>query len=200
MAAKFHYRDAPSLGEKSSFQSYLSEDEELVLVTGLSAAYMRQECIIFFAFPGGIVGIAGAVLGWFLGIDKVWVAVMVGVLMIITTIFKTWHLYNANRYIFTTRRVMIKKGLFSVKLTAVLYDKITHIEVDQSFVDRALLHHGDIIINTAGSNKNEMILHYVDYPMELKNLLERLINREREHYGLRPSSVSSVEGEVIEEI
>lgn len=197
--AKFHYRDAPSLNQKSAFQSYLSEDEELVLVTGLSAAFIRQELLLYFAFPGIIVGLAEAVLGWFLGIDKVWVAVLAVILMIITTIIKTWHLYNANRYLFTTRRVMIKKGLFSVKLTAVLYDKITHIEVDQSFFDRVFLHHGDIIINTAGSNKNEMILKYVDYPMELKNLLERLINREREHYGLRPAAASSVEGEILED-
>ena len=65
-------------------------------------------------------------------------------------ILKTLHTYHANRYLLTTSRVIIKKGLFNIKLTATLYDKITHLEVDQSFFDRMLLHHGDIIINTAG--------------------------------------------------
>ena len=86
---------------------------------------------------------------------------------------------------------------FGVKLTTTLYDKITHLEVDQTIMDRLLLHHGSIIINTAGVTKGEIILKYVDYPLELKNLLERLINREREQFGLRSSPLQAVEGEII---
>ncbi len=196
--AKFHYRDAPSLSEKSAFKEYLAEDEELILVTGLSQAYLRQAGLLYVMFPGAIFGLAGAVLGWFLGIDKVWIAVIALLLVLLVAIVKTFHLHHANRYLLTTRRLMVKKGLFSVQLSVALYDKITHIEVDQSLFDRWLLHHGDIIINTAGQNKNEMVLKYVDYPIEFKNLLERLINREREHFGIRSGPVSSVEGEIID--
>lgn len=197
--AKFHYHDSPSSGEKEAFKQYLAEDEELILVTGFSTAYIRQAFLIFFVFPGLIFGLIGVAVGWFFEIDKIWVVVIAVVLMFLTAILKTYHLYHSNRYLFTTRRVMIKKGVFSVKLGAILYDKITHIEVDQSLVDRWLLHHGDIIINTAGQNRNETILKFVDYPMEVKNLLERLINREREHFGTHSGPVSSVEGEIIEE-
>ena len=107
------------------------------------------------------------------------------------------HTYHSNRYLLTTRRVVIKKGIFGVKLSATLFDKITHLEVDQSFVDRLLLHHRSIVINTAGMNKGEINLKFVDYPMELKNLLERLINREREQFGLRGATLEEVEGEII---
>jgi len=107
------------------------------------------------------------------------------------------HTYHSNRYLLTTRRVIIKKGIFGVKLTTTLYDKITHLEVDQTIVDRLLLHHGNIIINTAGVTKGEIVLRYVDYPLELKNLLERLINREREQFGLRSTPLQTVEGEII---
>ena len=117
--------------------------------------------------------------------------------MIAAAILKTMHLYHSNRYLLTTRRVVIKKGIFGVKLSATLFDKITHLEVDQSFTDRLLLHHGTIIINTAGMSKGEISLKYVDYPMELKNLLERLINREREQFGLRGTTLTEVEGEIV---
>ena len=195
--AKFHYQDSPTQKQIKAFSKYLSEDEELVLVTGLSSAYLRQEAILFFVFPGIIFGIVFGGIFWFLNFNKFWVlgAVIAG--MLVTSIVRTWHLYHSNRYIFTTRRAMIKRGIFGVKLSTALYDKITHIEVDQGLIDRILLHHGHIIVNTAGMNKNEFTLRFVDYPIELKNLLERLINREREQMGRKFESLSAVEGEVI---
>ncbi len=195
--AKLHYRESPTPKQRSAFKPYLSEDEELILVTGLSRAYMRSKAIIYFLFPGTIFGVLAFVLGHsVLKLTSTNSLIMAVVLMLIIAALKTLHLYHANRYLLTTRRVIIKQGLFSVKLTATLYDKITHLEVDQSFIDKLLLHHGNIIVNTAGMNKNEIVLKYVDYPLEIKNLLERLINREREQFGGR-GGATFVEGEVI---
>lgn len=195
--AKFHYRESPTQKQKDIFKKYLSEDEELVLVTGLSHAYMRNKFIIYMLFPGMLFFGAGLGLGWLLGFSKTWALIWALIGLFASTILKTMHLYHSNRYLLTTRRVVIKKGIFGVKLSATLFDKITHLEVDQSFIDRLLLHHGSIIINTAGMNKGEINLKYVDYPMELKNLLERLINREREQFGLRGATLTEVEGEII---
>lgn len=195
--AKFHYSDTPRESDRKAFSRYLSEDEELVLVTGFSKAYLRQEAIISFAFPGIIFGLMGVALGYFLGLDKVWTATIAVIFMLICSILRTMHLYHSNRYLLTTRRAMIKRGIFGVKLLTALYDKITHIEVDQGLIDRLLLHHGNIIVNTAGMSRNEFMLKYVEYPIELKNLLERLINREREQMGRKFESLSAVEGEVI---
>lgn len=195
--AKFHYRESPAQKQKDSFKRYLSEDEELVLVTGFSQATIRAKFILYLLFPGLLFLGLGLGLGWVFGIGKIW-ALTLGLLgMFLSATLKTMHLYHANRYLLTTRRVIIKRGLFSVRLTAALFDKITHLEVDQGVIDRLLLHHGSIIVNTAGLNKGEIVLKYVDYPMELKNLLERLINREREQFGLRGASLTEVEGEII---
>lgn len=195
--AKFHYRESPTQKQLNAFRKYLSEDEELVLVTGLSQAYTRSKFVIYFLFPGLLFFALGLGLGWLLGFSKVWALVLALMGMILVAILKTMHLYHSNRYLLTTRRVIIKKGIFGVKLSTTLFDKITHLEVDQSITDRMLLHHGSIIINTAGLNKGEIILRYVDYPLELKNLLERLINREREQFGLRGATLTEVEGEII---
>lgn len=194
--AKFHYKESPSDSQKKAFAKYLSEDEELVLLTGFSKAFIRNQFVIYFMFPGIITGGLGLTLAWFLSLGKTWMIALPLIFMILTAIIKTLHIYHSNRYLLTTRRVMVKKGLFSVKLTAALYDKITHLEVDQTLVDR-ILHHGSVIIHTAGQNKNEIIIKYVDYPLEVKNLMERLINREREQFGLRGGVISTVEGEII---
>ena len=195
--SKFHYKESPTEKQKKAFSAYLSEDEELILVTGLGSVYLRQKFIFYLLFPGTLFGAAIFGLGFLLGADKMVFLVLALVVMLIVAILKTIHLFHANRYLLTTRRVIVKKGLFSVKLTATLYDKITHLEVDQSFIDRIFLHHGTVIVNTAGMNKNEIVLQFVDYPMELKNLLERLITREREQLGMRPFGGSTVEGEIL---
>ncbi|MBI2330466.1 PH domain-containing protein [Candidatus Daviesbacteria bacterium] len=195
--AKFHYRESPTGKQKNAFKKYLSEDEELVLITGFSGAYTRSKFIIYLLFPGMLFFGLGLGLGWLLGLGKIWALVLGISGMFLVAIIRTMHVYYANRYLLTTRRVIIKKGVFGVKLTAALFDKITHLEVMQGILDRLLLHHGTIIINTAGLNKGEIMLKFVDYPLELKNLLERLINREREQFGLRGATLTEVEGEII---
>lgn len=195
--AKFHYRESPTQKQKLSFSPYLSEDEELVLVTGLSKAYLRSRFILYLFFPGLLFLALGLGLGWILGLNKVWTLVVAILLMILAATLKTMHIYHANRYLLTTKRVIIKRGLFSVKLTAALFDKITHLEVVQGFIDRLLFHHGSIIVNTAGLNKGEIVLRLIDYPLEIKNLLERLINREREQFGIRGATMTTLEGEIV---
>lgn len=195
--AKFHYRESPTEKQKKAFAKYLSEDEELVLVTSFSKAYIRSNFILFLFFPGLIFALAGVGITWLLGLSKTWAISLAVSLMVLSALLRTLHVYHANRYLLTTRRVIIKKGLFAVKLTAALYDKITHLEVVQGLIDRFLLHHGTIIVNTAGLNKGEIVLKFVDYPLEIKNLLERLINREREQFGLRGATLTEVEGEII---
>ncbi|MEK7617224.1 MAG: PH domain-containing protein [Patescibacteria group bacterium] len=195
--AKYHYRESPSLKDKKAFAKYLSEDEDLVLITGLSKAYIRSKFILYIFFPGLLFFGLGLGLGWIFGFEKT-VALGVAItLMFLAALLRTMHIYHANRYLLTTKRVVIKRGLFSVKLTAALYDKITHLEVDQSVIDRFLLHHGSIIVNTAGLNQGGIILRFIDYPLEIKNLLERLINREREQVGMRAQPITALEGEIV---
>lgn len=196
--ARLHYRDAPTADERKAFARFLAEDEELVLATGFGKLYIRSYYMVVLAWPGFIFLGAGLGLAYFLNFNLGY-GLLIGLITASLAAFlKTRLLYHANRYLLTTRRVIIKKGVLTIKLTSALYDKITHIEVVQSFFDKLFMRHGTIIINTAGMSKDEIILKYVDYPIEFKNLLERLINREREQFGLRSGPVVTVEGEVVE--
>ena len=195
--AKQHYRESASEKEKKAFAPYLSEDEELVLVTGLGKVYLESKFIVGILLPWGIFLIGGLAWSYFTHINLA-IGMIVGlVLGALMSLLQTMILHQRHRYLLTNRRVVIKKGIVAVKLTSALYDKITHIEVDQKLFDKLLYHHGKIIINTAGINKEEIILDYIDYPVEFKNILERLINREREQFGLRTGPVVTLEGEVV---
>lgn len=184
--------------EKKAFSQFLSEDEELVLATGFGKNYMRHKFAYYIFWPGGIgiaLGLGLAYLFQFnLGVGLLSGIVLASLWAVLLSI---WH-YHANRYLLTTRRVIIKKGLVSVKLISALYDKITHIEVDQGVIDRLVMKHGDIIVNTAGGNNDEIKIRKIDEPIKFKNLLERLINRERERFGTASGPVVTLEGELVD--
>lgn len=185
--------------EKKAFEHFLSDDEELVLATGFSKNYMRHKFAYYWLWPGGLIMALGYGLSYFLQFNT-GLGLLIGMVLALfwASILTLWH-YHANRYLLTTRRVILKKGLISVRLISALYDKITHIEVDQGVIDRLIMKHGDIIINTAGGNKDELRIICIDNPIEFKNLLERLINRERERFGSQSGPVVTVEGELVEE-
>ena len=193
-----HYRDSISEKEKEAFSRFLAEDEELVLATSFGEIYLRSMFITLIVWPGLIFWILGLGVSYFFQVNLGYGLLGGLVIACIFALIKTTHAYHANRYLLTTRRVIIKNGLMAVKLTSSLYDKVTHIEVIQSFTDKLIYHHGKIIINTAGANKDEIILSYVGYPMEFKNILERMINREREQFGGRSGSITTIEGELVE--
>lgn len=195
---KSKYSDGVSAEDKKHFAPYLAEDEELVIASGLGKNYMRHRFAYYIILPGSVFILLGLAVAYFYKYDYGY-ALLWGLLaaMVVALIKAVWT-FHANRYLLTTRRVIIKKGFFAVKLTSALYDKITHIEVDQSLIDRLIMKHGTIIINTAGSNKDELKLLFIDSPIEFKNLLERLINREREQFGRATGPVVTVEGELVE--
>lgn len=183
---------------KKAFNEFLSEDEELVIATGYGKNYIRHKFVYLLLWPCGIFIAGVTFLAYYFGYNLgVGMLAGIGLASIFALILTIWH-YHANRYLLTTRRVIIKKGLVSVKLVSALYDKITHIEVEQSVMDRLIMKHGNIIVNTAGGNKDEIKILSIDEPIKFKNLLERLINRERERFGTQSGPVVTLEGELVD--
>lgn len=198
MAKKRHYEENATEEEKKRYDKYTTDDEELVLVTGLAKMYLRHQMIYFILFPGGIAIAVGFAIAYFTG-NNPGIGMLIGlVVAFVLAWWRMWILDISTRYLLTTNRIVVRKGVLTVKIASALYDKITHIEVEQGFVDRVFLNHGTVLVNTAGSNKDELILSYIEAPIEFKNLLERLINRERQHNGRVAGPVVEVEGEIID--
>lgn len=199
MSKKRYYEENATDEERKRYDKYTADDEELVLVTGLAKMYLRHQMIYFMLFPGGIAIAAGFAWSYFTG-NNPGIGMLIG--LIIATILAWWRMWIldiSTKYLLTTRRIVVKRGVLTVKIAGALYNKITHIEVEQGFVDRIFLNHGTVLVNTAGSNKDELVLQYIEAPIEFKNLLERLINREAQHNGQRAGPIIEVEGEIIEE-
>lgn len=83
----------------------------------------------------------------------------------------------------TDRRVLIKDGVFSTKTISAPYDKITHISVREDFFKKLSYGIGDITIHTAGPTPVEIDLVKVQNPLQIKNLIEELIVKERSLLG-----------------
>ncbi len=198
MSSKKIYQEGATQKEKKTFEKYLSEDEELVIATGYGKTFLRHQYIYYIIFPGGLGFLLGLGIAYLYQFNYGYGLLLGFVLSLFLAWIKSIHLYQSHRYLLTTRRVIIKQGVLSVKLITALYDKITHIEVEQSLYDRLVMHHGTVLINTAGGSDDSLKIGKIDSPFEFKNLLERLINREREEFGRGGGHIVTLEGEVVE--
>lgn len=191
--------EGASVKDKKAFAQFLSEDEELILATGYGKNYMRHKYALYLM----VLWLVLLPVGFFIAQNQGYApgyGVIAGfILSFVLAYLKALWTYHSHRYLLTTRRVIIKHGYFTVKLSSALYDKITHIEVDQGVMDRLIMRHGTVLVHTAGGNSDELRLINVDNPIEVKNMLERLINRERGSYSRASGPVLAVEGELVEE-
>lgn len=143
--------------EKKKCAEYLAEGEEIVAVFGIGNKYFWINLIPLTLLSIPLVGLP--------------------------FLLKHIHLKHKLTYILTDRRVLIKDGVLSVKITTAPYDKITHITVREDFFKRLSYGIGDITIHTAGPTPVEIDLIKVQNPMQVKNLIEELIVKERSLLG-----------------
>lgn len=139
--------------DRKKYARYLAPHEELVAVMGISRKYFRSMVLT----------------------NLILSLVLIGIPYLIRTIHRqlTW------RYLFTNRRVIIKRGLFAVTITTAPLDKISHLSVRQTILERIAFSDGTIIIHTAGPTPVEMVLEHVEHPFKAKNLLESLMHQDR---------------------
>lgn len=132
---------------------YLAKNEEVMAVFGICNRYFWLNTLFLVPFSLVLVGL------------PFWL--------------KLIHLRHSKTYILTNRRVIVKDGVFSVKLTSAPYDKITHISVSENFLEKIVYGMGDVTIHTAGPTPIEIDLIKVAHPVKIKNLIEELIVAER---------------------
>jgi len=139
--------------ERKKYADYLAEGEEIMAVFGIGDRYFWINTFCLAPLSLILIGL------------PFWL--------------KLIHLKHSKTYILTDRRVVVKDGVFSTKLTSAPYDKITHITVREDFLTKISYGVGDITIHTAGPTPVEIDLIKVQEPMRVKNLIEELIIRER---------------------
>lgn len=179
--------------QKKKFERYLADGEEVITVFGIGDRYywysiFSYVMIVFFlAFYPQIIVLfpqfkdLASYSYWLFAPAAV--AALIGLPFVLRLV----HLRHKITYILTDRRLLIKDGVFSVRLTSAPYDKITHLTVREDFFKKISYQIGDIVIHTAGPTPIETDIIKVQHPMHVKNLLEELMIKERSLLGVMSS-------------
>lgn len=82
-------------------------------------------------------------------------------------IFNVFYLKISNEFVFTDKRILVKKGWIETKVKTIYYNRITDISVSQNILDR-IIKTGTISISTAGSDGYEAVLLHIKNPYQIK--------------------------------
>ncbi len=89
-------------------------------------------------------------------------------------IYFGWYLKIANAYAFTDHRVLIHTGWLSTKLISTDYSKSTAVTVHAPVLSRIGFHTGSIKIDSAGTNRDNLVLKNIEHPYEVKKKLDEM--------------------------
>lgn len=84
-------------------------------------------------------------------------------------------------YALTNRRFLIIRGIFSRKIVTAPLTAITHVTVEQSFLQRFFFNTGHLVIITAGFDQREIVIENIQNPLEFKILIEELTEKLEEN-------------------
>lgn len=97
--------------------------------------------------------------------------VIVGVIFIIMG-FYYWLNY---KYTLTDKKVISRRGVFNIRTDSATYDRITDISLFQHFGERIFFRMGTLEINTAGSERPEIVFYKTENPKAVKQLIFDMI-------------------------
>lgn len=117
----------------------------------------------------GLIGLS--ILGL---LSFVWSWIVAVFIIAFSVFYFGFYLKVANAYAFTDRRVLVHKGWLSTKMITTEYQKITDVTVLEPLLQRLIFATGTLVVNTAGSKGEEIVLDNVERPYELKKKLDEL--------------------------
>lgn len=173
-----HYHKLPTKRQKKRISKYLSPNEEVILVATIGSRYLWLNLIFLFLIPLALFYLSIFMLFGMIEIPRYDWLKYLGILALVIIILKIKTISNilrkrqANIYVLTTTRILIITGLFSRKIVTAPLDRITHITVDQSFIQRLLYNTGHLLIITAGFDQREIVVEHVAHPVKFKILVE----------------------------
>src|SRR3990167_1876686 len=139
---------APTKHQKTKLGKFLGRNEEVVLVTTIGPRHFWINFFMLMPFAFLLVGLS-----------------------------KFTHLVRMRQsytYDITNRRFLIMRGIISRKIVTAPLTAITHVTIEQSFLQRFLFNNGHLVIITAGFDQREIVIEHVGNPVEFKILIEEL--------------------------
>lgn len=186
-----HHLKEASESQIKKYAHYLSAGEKMLYFTGLANTYLLRKFCIRFLFPGIILIVAitggGVALGYPLVYSLLAGYFAAGLVAGVMNYFNA----KGTQYILTNRRLIMQLGYFNVSLTSAVYDKITHVEVRQNFIEMSLYKFGTVVIHTAGSQQRAIVLDHIAHPIQFKNILEHLVDKVQHPHSSEHTSNTS---------
>jgi|SRR3989344_1207830 len=182
------YHKPPTKRQHKKIGKYLSSNEEVILVTTIGSRYMWLNIIVWLIIPLGFFYFSAFMFFGLINIPGFdwlkWLGILAAVIVIlkIKTTSDILKKRQSNIYVLTNRRILIITGLFSRKIVTAPLDRITHITVDQSFIQRLLYNTGHLLIITAGFDQREIVVEHVSHPVKFKVLVEELTAKSEGKY------------------
>lgn len=176
------YHKPPTEKQKKRLSKYLATQEELVLVSSIGPRYLWINLVFLLIIPLGFFYLSIFMLFGVVNIPGFDWLKYIGLVTILIALFKLkstsaiLRKRQSNVYVVTNRRILIITGLFSRKIVTAPLDRITHITVDQSFIQRSLYNTGHLLIITAGFDQREIVVEHISNPIKFKVLVEELTN------------------------
>ncbi|OGD83539.1 hypothetical protein A2165_04470 [Candidatus Curtissbacteria bacterium RBG_13_40_7] len=173
----------PTKAQRKKLSKLLGRNEEVVCVTSIGDRYFWILLSFFLIVPFLIAFISQLIFfGYFQIPGLPWLKYLwiPGLIIVLYNTPKYGHLIRMRQsytYALTDHRFLIIRGLFSRKIVTAPLDRITHITVEQSFVQRYLYDCGDLVIITAGFDQREIVIENIGRPVEFKILLEELTEK-----------------------
>lgn len=170
----------PTKRQIKRISKYLSSNEKLYVVTSIGMRYFWICIVALFIAPLIAFYIAVFI---FLGILKIpafdWIKYfgILALIILISRIKKTSTIFRRRQsfaYVLTSRRFLIVSGILSRKIVTAPLDAITHITIEQSFLQRFVYNTGHLIIITAGFDQREIVIENIASPVKFKIFIEEL--------------------------
>ena len=155
-------RKPPTKNQKKRLSKFLREGEEIVLVTTIGTRYFWIKFL-------SILPLAFLIIG-------------------LPKLSQLVRMRQSYTYALTNRRFVIIRGIFSRKIVTAPLTAITHVTVEQSFLQRFLFNTGHLVIITAGFDQREIVIEHVGNPVEFKILLEELTEKIEESWSATSDS------------
>lgn len=173
----------PTKHQRKKASKYLSGSEDLVFLTSIGMRYFWFNLIFFLIIPLSLFYLSVFMFSGIISLpDFEWLKYigLIALVILLLNLKRTSSILRKRQsftYILTDKRCLIVSGIFTRKIITAPLDRITHITVLQSFLQRFLFNTGHLLIITAGFDQREIVIEHVANPVKFKIFIEELSSK-----------------------
>ena len=165
------------------YQHYLTSDEKLLYLTSVGKNFLLIQFARHFLTLLSLTSLLGMAVYYWLNTNLLLTYTVILLVALFYSQMSYYFTKEGIQYLLTDKRLIVQIGFFHISMQSASYHKITHIEVVQNWIERFILHEGEVIVYTAASHKPIKIRN-IENPLLFKQKMEISISQEKDRNGL----------------